>query len=303
VLLAAKEINYRPNYAARMLKTQKSKTIALILPTDEANPNANLFYMDLLLGIMKKLSETDYDIIVSNYSGYTEGERSLRAVQVCQKQWVDAIILVPSSVNPDQLKVLRQMDVPFVLADRRVDDPDFSCVDSDNETGTARAVELLAKSGRKRIGFIGGAQHVSTGIARYTGYRKAIDGLGCGFGDELVERPKRYSIDDGGLCTKALLQKEVDGFVVSDNTLTMGAVLELNRQGVRIPDDVGIIGYDDFDWMELMRPPLTTVKQQVYHMGYLAADMVMRKLSGAGVNEKIMLDTSIVVRKSHGVSE
>ena len=80
----------------------------------------------------------------------------------------------------------------------------------------------------------------------------------------------------------------------------MGAVLELNKQGVKIPEDVGIIGYDDFDWMDMITPPLTTVKQQAYQMGYVAAEMIIRKLTGLDVNEKVMLDTSIVMRNSHG---
>ena len=82
VLRAAREIGYRPNLAARMLKTQRSNTIAFVIPTDESNPNANFFYMNILMGIMRKLSESDYDIIVSNYSASTPGEKSLRAVQV-----------------------------------------------------------------------------------------------------------------------------------------------------------------------------------------------------------------------------
>jgi len=300
VLLAAREINYRPNLAARMLRTQKSNTIALVIPTDESNRNANFFYMDVLLGIRKKLWETDYDVIVSNYGASAESERSLRAVQFLQKQWVDGIILVPSSRNPNQITVLREMGVPFLLLDRRVDGSDFSCVDSDNETGAYEAVSLLARSGKKKIGLIGGGLNVSSGATRYSGYKKAICSCGFDYEDEYVILAKQYSIENGSLYARELLKRGVDGIFVSDNELTMGAVLELNRQGVKIPEDIGIIGYDDFDWMDMITPPLTTVKQQAYQMGYVAAEMIMRKLTGMDVNEKVMLDTSIVMRKSHG---
>jgi LacI family transcriptional regulator len=300
VLLAAREIGYRPNLAAQMLRTQKSNTIALVIPTDESNHNANFFYADILLGIQKKLWETDYFVIISHYDASAESERSLRAVHLLKKQWVDGIILVPSSRSPNQLTVLKEVGVPFLLLDRRVDGSDFSCVDSDNQTGAYEAVSLLTRSGKKKIGLIGGGLRVSTGAMRYSGYKKAIRECGFDYEEEYVVLVNKYSIENGRLSARELLNRGVDGIFVSDNVLTMGVVLELNSQGIKIPEDIGIIGYDDFDWMDMITPPLTTVKQQAYQMGYIAAEMMIRKLNGIDVNEKIMLDTSIVMRKSHG---
>jgi LacI family transcriptional regulator len=300
VLLAAREIDYRPNLAAQMLRTQKSNTIALVIPIEESNRNANYFYADILLGIQKKLWETDYYVIISHYGASTESERSLRAVQLLKKQWVDGIILVPSSRSPNQLTVLKELGVPFLLLDRRVDGSDFSCVDSDNEKGAYEAVTLLARSGKKKIGLIGGGLRVSSGAERYSGYKKAIRDCGFDCEEEYVILVNQYSIENGRLSARELLKRGVDGIFVSDNLLTMGTVLELNSQSIKIPQDIGIIGYDDFDWMDMITPPLTTVKQQAYQMGYVAAEMMIRKLNGMDVNEKVMLDTSIVMRESHG---
>jgi len=300
VLLAAREIDYRPNLAAQMLRTQKSNTIALVIPTEESNRNANYFYADILLGIQKKLWETDYFVIISHYGASSESERSLRAVQLLKKQWVDGIILVPSSRSPNQLTVLKELGVPFLLLDRRVDGSDFSCVDSDNETGAYEAVSLLARSGKKKIGLIGGGLRVSSGAKRYSGYKKAIRDCGFDYEDEYVILVNQYSIENGRLSARELLKRGVDGIFVSDNVLTMGTVLELNSQGIKIPQNIGIIGFDDFDWMDMITPPLTTVKQQAYQMGYVAAEMMIRKLNGMDVNEKVMLDTNIVMRESHG---
>lgn len=300
VLLAARQIGYRPNLAARMLRTQKSNTIALVIPTDEANRNANFFYMDILLGIRKKLDQTDYSVLIANYGAQAESERSLRGLQVLQKQWVDGIILVPSSRNPNQLNIIREMDVPYVLVDRRIDGTDFSCVDSDNEAGAFEAVSLLARSGKTRIGMLGGGLRVSSCAARYSGYLRAARELGFDYTDEYVILTNTFSIENGCTYAADLLKRGVDGIFVADNVLSMGAVLELNRQGIRIPDEVGIVAFDDYDWMDMTTPPLTTVKQQAYQMGYVAAEMIMRKLNGMDINEKVMLDTSIVLRKSHG---
>lgn len=299
VLEAAKSIGYRPNLAAQFLRTQKSSTIALVIPTDEGNHNANFFYMDVLLGIRRKLLETGYDVIVSNYGLTSEHEKSLSAVKVCQKQWVDGVIFVPSSKSSEQLNVLRAMDVPFVLIDRKVDGGGFSYVGSDNESGAYEAVRLLASKGRKRIGFIGGNLAVSSGYERYNGYCRALADSGLSYDDAYTGLTQGYSIARGSECAKALLEKGIDALFVSDNSLTMGAVIELNRQGVLIPGQVAVIGYDNFDWMDLMMPPLTTVKQQSYQMGYVAAEMVMRKLNGMDTEERIILGTELVLRGSH----
>ncbi len=302
VLDAARSISYRPNLAAQFLKTQKSNTIALVIPTDEGNTNANFFYMDLLLGIRKKLLETGYDVIVSNYGLSGDQEKSLRAVKVCQKQWVDGVIFVPSSKDSAQLEVLRSMGVPFVLIDRKVDGNGFSYVGSDNEKGSYDAVMLLASQGRKKIGFIGGNLNVSSGLERYNGYMRALAEAGFSCGDEYVQLTQVQTVNHGAECAKELLNKQIDALFISDNTLTMGAVIALNRQGVSIPREVAVIGYDNFDWMDLITPPLTTVKQQSYQMGYMAAEMVMRKLSGMDTEERITLGTELVLRGSHGES-
>ncbi len=300
VLEAAKSISYRPNLAAQFLKTQKSNTIAFVIPTEEGNTNANFFYMDILLGIRKKLLETGYDVIVSNYGLCGDQEKSLRALKVCQKQWVDAVLFVPSSKDSAQIEVLRSMGVPFVLVDRKVDGGGFSYVGSDNEKGSYDAVSLLASQGRKTIGFIGGNLNVSSGLERYNGYKRALADAGFTYGDEYAQLTEAYSMGRGAECARSLIKSGIDALFISDNTLTMGAVNELKNEGISIPDRISVIGYDNFDWMDLITPPLTTVKQQSYQMGYVAAEMVMRKLSGMDSEERMTLGTELVLRASHG---
>lgn len=300
VLAAADKIGYRPNLAARMLRTQRSNTVAFIIPTDEENPNANFFYMDVLLGIHKKLVETNYNVIVTTYGGAGSGERSLSAVELCKQQWVDGVIFVPSSKNAKQLDVLREMDIPFVLADRKVDGFGYSFVGSDNESGAFHAVMELARGGRKRIGFIGGALANSSGSERFNGYRTAMETSGLGYEEDLAVMAERFSVKEGENCTRKLLEKDIDALFVADNILTMGALRELNRSQVRIPDQVAIIGFDYFEWMGFLSPPLTSVRQRSRQMGYVAAEMLMRKLNGMEGNERIILETELVLGNSHG---
>ncbi|MCI2058107.1 MAG: LacI family transcriptional regulator [Oscillibacter sp.] len=303
VMEAAEQIGYRPNLAARMLRTQKSNTIAYIIPTDEHDRNANFFYMDVLLGIHQKLRETGYSVLVANYSAANEGERSLSALEVFKKQWVDGVIFVPSSRNRAQLDALREMKVPFVLADRQVDGDDYSSVTSDNEQGTYDAVQLLGSCGRRRIGLIGGGVQNSSGYERCRGYTRAIEALGQDTGTDLMVLVSEFSTDRGKSATRTLLERGVDGILVADNALMVGVVEELQHRQVRIPDDVGIVGYDDFDWMKFTSPPLTTVCQQAHRMGYAAAQMMMDQLAGQTENRRVKLETSLILRASHGTPE
>ena len=299
VLAAAEKIGYRPNLAARMLRTQRSNTVALIIPTDEANRNANFFYMDVLLGLQKKFTEINYNVIVTTYSGVRNGERSLSAVEICKQQWVDGVVFVPSSKSAKQLDVLREMDIPFVLVDRNVDGGGYSFVGSDNEGASFNAVNLLIDSGRRRIGFIGGALTNSSGSERFKGYRSAMESSELGFDESLAAMAAQFSVTDGENCARLLLERGVDAIFAADNVLTMGVMRELVRQNVSIPAQVAIVGYDYFDWMGFLSPPLTSVQQRSHHMGYVAAELLIRKLNGMEGNEKIILETELVLGGSH----
>jgi LacI family transcriptional regulator len=297
---AAKEIGYKPNIAARMLRTQKSGTIALIIPGSDANPNAGYFYMDVIMGIRRKMVESNHELIISSYDPQDGSERSLNALQILKKQWIDGIILVPSANSRGQIEVIRELGLPFVLLDRRDDDDECSCVDSDNEGGAREAVNLLAACGWKRIGFVGGNLATSTGRQRYNGYTAALAHQGKVYDESLVRICNGFSMLRGMECAAELLANKADALFVADNTMMLGAVRWLNEHGVAIPGQIGIVGYDDFEWMEMMNPPITTVKQKAHQMGYTAADMLFGKCSGEQSNEKIVLGTSLVIRKSHG---
>jgi len=299
ILQAAKEVGYKPNIAARTLRIQKSNTIAIIIPSDIGNTNANYFYMDVIMGLRKKMMETNYELIVSTYDPHGGVEKSLPSAQVLRQHWVDGVIVVPSSHSQRQIKSIREMGLPYVLLDRRSDD-DSSCVTSDNQKGAADAVRLFAACGKRRIGFIGGTG-TATGRQRYSGYMEALETLGLPIDDSLIRLFSSYSLDQGEQGARWLLASGVDAILAADNVMMMGTLCALKTDGIRIPEEVGVIGFDDFDWMDMLSPPLTTVKQQAYQMGYIAAEVLLRKLSGIDTIEVVVLDTTLVVRESHGI--
>ncbi len=298
VLSAAKVVGYRPNMAARMLRTQKSNTIAIIIPSDTNNMNANYFYMDVIMGVRKKMFETQYELIVSTYDPHGGVQQSLPSAQVLRQHWVDGVIVVPSSHSQRQIRSIREMGLPYVLMDRRSDD-ESSCVTSNNKKGVADAVRLFAACGKRRIGFIGGIGS-ATGQQRYAGYLEALAELNMPADEALILLSPSYSLARGEECAVRLMETGADAILAADNVMVMGALRALKAAGARIPEDIGIIGFDDYDWMGMVSPPLTTVRQQAFQMGYIVAEVLMRKLGGIKTNEVIVLDTSLVVRQSHG---
>lgn len=299
VLQAAKLVDYKPNAAARMLRTKKSNTIAIIIPSDINNKNANYFYMDVIMGVRKKMFETQYELIVSTYDPHGSADHSLPSTHVLQKQWIDGIIVVPSSHSQRQIRAIQSMNLPYVLLDRRSDD-ESSCVSSDNKKGILEAIRLFASCGKKRIGFIGGTSS-ATSRQRHAGYMDAMREMDLPTQEELICLTSSYSLLNGKQCAEQLIANRVDAIFIADNVMMMGAMDALRAENVKVPDEIGIIGFDDFDWMSMVSPPLTTLKQQAYEMGYIAAEVLIRKLGGMETNEVIALDTTLVIRESHGV--
>lgn len=300
VLTAARAIGYKPNLAGRTLRTQKSQTIALIIPSADANPHAGYFYMDVITGVRRKMIETHYELIISSYDLNAGAECCLDAMPVLSNHWVDGIILVPSAEAQKQIKAIRDLDLPFVLLDRRVDRADVSYVVSDNERGSQAAVKLLADCGWQRIGFIGGNLSTSTGLQRLNGYKSALRLLGRTCDSALVQCCNGFSYQKGMTCMAELLQQDADAVFVADNTMMMGAIHYLNESGIDIPGQMGIVGYDDFTWMAMMNPPITTVRQEANQLGYTAAEILFRRFCGSQDHEKVVLATSLTIRKSHG---
>lgn len=299
VLQAAKLAGYRPNAAARMLRTKKSNTIAIIIPSDINNKNANYFYMDVIMGVRKKMFETQYELIVSTYDPHGGADHSLPSTHVLQKQWIDGIIVVPSSHSQRQIRAIRDTNLPYILLDRRSDD-ESSCVSSDNKKGILEAIRLFVSCGKKHIGFIGGTSS-TTSRQRHAGYLDAMREMNLPVEERLICLSSVYSLSNGKQCAEQLIASHVDAILVADNVMMMGAMNALKAENVKIPEEIGIIGFDDFDWMSMVSPPLTTVKQQAYEMGYIAAEVLVRKLNGMESNEVITLDTTLVIRASHGV--
>lgn len=298
---AIEQTGYKPNLAAQMLKTQRSKTVALIMPSTEPNNSTNTFFFNVLTGAKDELQKAGYELIISTYAeSCSSGD--LEKIPVLKKHWVDGVLLVPDSRYPRSSNLLNEIGLPLVLLDRKIDGLQVPSVSSDNESIVTEAIELLYDNGRRRIGYMGGPQAFSTSFERYRGYTSALTKLGLPLEENLLQTDCDYTISYGFLAAKRLLDQGADAIFSANSMLTMGLIKCLNQQKILVPAEVAIIGFDDYDWTEIVSPPITAVRQDSYQMGCVAAQTLVTLLDGKIPQQNnIVIPSTLTLRRSHGI--
>ncbi len=300
VLKAAREIGYRPNLAARTLKTKKSKTIGLAIPRVERGKATNYFYMDIVAGVHARLNEGHYSLIIGTYQESNRDD-ALFSLDILEKRWADGLLVVPNSREEKSIRQIVKSGVPFVLIDREVKGASSAYVVSANEKGAYEAVRLMFEGGKRKIAFVGSMLRTSASYDRFLGYKRCVAEFDGAVGKDAVILNEQQSIESGMTSAARLVAAGFDGIFVSDNILTIGVFRYLKQNKVRIPGDVSLIGYDDYDWMNDVEPAITTVRQKPYEMGYRAAGMLLERLENpdSRKRQRLVLDTELVLRNSH----
>ena len=297
--LAVQEIGYKPNLAAQMLKTNRSHIIALIIPSTEPNNSTNCFFFDVLNGAREQLHARGYDLMVATYSEQ-ESEKHLANLQILEKRLVDGVLLVPFDRDPASLTAICSLNLPIVLVDRRVNSSTLPSVYADNSSGARKAVRLLAQSGRKRIAFLCGNCDFSTSYDRHLGYLEEMNTLGLQVDEDLVFINLPYQLQTGREVAQKLLDRGIDAVFSANNVLLMGVLQYFSEHNVVVPRDVSVIGFDDYDWMNIAPSPITAPFQDPYRMGAEAARLMLETIDGKDThNTEIVLPCELIIRESH----
>lgn len=289
---AMQQIGYRPNRAARTLKTQKSNTIAMLMPEIEPGNPSNMFFMNVLSGAKEVLEANGYDLLISTYHEQADETAS---PSILQKQWVDGLLAVPNRFD----QPMDTADLPTVLIDRTIAHTKCPCVHTDNRRAAAEAVELLLKNGKKRIGYIGGPLSFSTGHDRLLGYQDALAAAQIPADQALIEADLPHSMENGARAAYALIDQKTDAIFASNNVLAMGALQAMQQQSVAVRQQIALVAYEDYEWMALTQPPLTTVRQESMQMGSKAAELLLDLLQGKPVPQDTIIPASLILRQSH----
>jgi LacI family transcriptional regulator len=284
---AIKELNYKPNEVARTLFKKTSKTIGLIVP-DISNP----FFPELVRAVEDVTNIYDYTVILCNSDEKSEKEKEY--IEVLKQKYVDGIIL---TTNQLEIAEVSELDVPVVVLDRPFNHS-FPSVIADNYGGARMATRHLYEIGCRKIAHIQGPPHVVNAVERFNGYRDEMKELGLW--DENLIILGNYQLKQAKEAVlQALKEHEIDGIFAGNDVMAVGALKAVQQLGLRVPEDVAIIGYDGIPLTEMTTPELSTISQPIYEMGVIAARLLMKRIEGKPL-EKIhhVLSVQLIQRES-----
>lgn len=285
VEVAIRKLNYRPNLLARSLAKQKTHTIGMIVP-DIANP----FFPMVVRGAEDAAQKRGYNLLLCNSDDTQVKEES--ALELLLSKRVDGILLTKAicDITPSLRQMIEEMNIPIVLVMRTFPKISKDAIITDDYQGAYEAVCHLARSGRSRIGLMGGPMKVSNGKARWQGFHDGLkaSGLSC---DPALVIEGDYRMESGYRGGHVLLSHRPDGVYVANYLMTVGLLKAAEEMGLRCPEDFGLVSFDDYPWLGIFRPKLTTVELPKYQLGLEAADLLLDRLggkTGPGVLKKLL---------------
>jgi len=254
ILKVAQELGYVQNATAVALRTKKTRTLGVAI-ADNRNP----FYAEVLNGIEAAAREKNYHIILANTQ--RDYKKEEEAINLLLAKRVDGLLITPVQDRDDDIKNLIDANIPFVIVGRDFENINVDAVYNDEVKGGFLATEYLIKKGHKRIALVNGFLHKSPAKGRLEGYKKALKEYGIPFDDALVSAGE-IDVKDGYERTKQLFEKGLDfsAIFTYNDMMAFGAMQAIREKSLRVPQDIGLVGYDDIPFSSLMAPPLTTIR-------------------------------------------
>ena len=295
VLDSAERLGYRPNPIARGLKTNKSYTIAVVVP-DLRNP----LFPPIARGIEERLEPAGYTSLLANTDN--DHEREKLSFETLRARQVDGFITGTARRQHPLLRELADTGIPLVQVNRRMDDDDVPSVVADDIAGVRLAIDHLVELGHTQIAHVAGSLEVSTGQQRFDGFLKAMADRGVPVDERLIPTALNYSEAEGQRLTRALLDGGLPftAILAGNDLMALGCIDAINEAGLRCPEDVSVVGFNDMDWSARFAPPLTTVRVPHYDLGVQAADLILERQTTEtpGPAKHLVLPVEMVVRGS-----
>ena len=288
----AGELGYRASAVARGLATSKTRTVGLVVTTI-----ADPFVAGVVAGIEDAANANGYSVVLAN--SHADPEREMMVVRSFAERRVDGVIVTASRVGALYVPMLSKMRVPIVLVNNQHPGEFTHSVMIDNLEASAHATDHLIHLGHRRIAYLGDRYGHQSDTERFGGYRQALDEADLPFRPELVVhgdgKPEGGIEAMGRLLALAVPPTAV--FCYNDMT-ALGALRRIRVSGLRVPDDISLVGFDDLYIAQYTDPPLTTVRQPKRQMGRLAMEVLLRLLQGSQSEHTIRVPGELVGRES-----
>ncbi|MGM0865682.1 MAG: LacI family DNA-binding transcriptional regulator [Bacillota bacterium] len=266
VLTAAKKIGYRPNASAKNLKKNKSEIIGFFL-SGFTGP----FFNEILEGVQDVVIKNGYEMVVC---------ASNSKHRLLIESYVDGAIILNFHVDDHTIDFLANEKMPIVALDREMNNPHIKNVLLQNKVGIELAVKHLVDNGHQRIGFIGGSYDSFDGEMRLAGYKESLKKYNVPFNEEDVIRARFTEISSLLVMDDYIKKNDIypTAFVCANDEMAMGAIKALQQNGISVPNDVAIVGFDDIALSKHFNPPLSTVRIQKKLWGKTAAEVLFKML-------------------------
>ncbi|WP_328501061.1 LacI family transcriptional regulator [Streptomyces sp. NBC_00457] len=297
---AIAELGYVPNLAARSLAGRRADAVALAMTERDWRLFGEPFFSEIVQSVGDALADTSVQLLLTLVR--TDAERR-RFVEYARGGRVDGVLLMSVRAEDRLPDMLAEAGLPTVLLGRRSGDEHITYVDADNVGGARGAVEHLLRGGRRRIAAVTGPLDMYVTQCRLRGYREALAAAGLDPLPSLVVEGD-FTEASGRRATAELLEKhpDMDAVFAASDTMAAGALGVLRAAGRRVPEDVAVIGFDDFPLGQHTEPPLTTVRQPLEEIGETMVRLLMEELRETGQPEvawrHVILRTRLVVRDS-----
>ena len=285
---------YEPNLIARSLKKRKTNTVGFIVP-DIGNPS----FAEIVKGCYEVFDKNGYYVFLS--SSENSPEKEVEIIKDLLSMLIEGIILIPATTVKRDIAFFTRMECPIVILDREIDGLNKDKVILSNKKGAYDATKLLIDNGNKKIVILGGLKAAKTAQKRFEGYKEAMDEKGI-FNEKYVFWGD-FSIDSGyKMMNEAIsyLGKEIEAVFASNDFIALGAINSIKENGLKIPEDISIIGFDDMFFSAYLNPPLSTVHVPFNDEGIIAAKLLLKKMGNplSHEGERIIVDTNIILRES-----
>jgi len=293
VLQIAQELGYVQNATAVALRTKKTRTLGVAI-ADNRNP----FYAEVLNGMEMSAREKNYHIILANTQ--RDYKKEEEAINLLLTKRVDGLLITPVQDRDDDIKNLIDANIPFVIVGRDFENIEVDAVYNDEVKGGFLATEYLIKKGHKRVALINGFLHKSPARGRLEGYKKALNKYRIPLDDSLISVGD-INMEDGHERTKQMLEKNIDftAIFAYNDMMAFGAMQAIKEKGLRIPEDIGLVGYDDIPFSSLISPSLTTIRLKKQELGAESVKLLLSRINGNRKKmKKIMLDVELQIRES-----
>jgi len=297
VLEVIEETGYQPNIAARTLASNQSRILGLMIPAILSNVFTNPYYPRLIQGITHACNEANYTLTFFMFQ--TPEEQQVGTSRIVNNALLDGLIVNADYNENSLIERLMKARMPFVQIGKPIDDMPIHYVDADNFLGGKIATQHLIDMGRQRIGQVATAKNAA-GEERNEGYMAALEENDMEVDENLIV-PGDFSEHQAYRVTKDLLKQKPDGIFVQSDWMAIGVIRAVQEAGLRIPDDIAIVGFDDLPIAVRDKPHLSTIRQPIESIGSAAVETLLRVIENPDIGQQqVKLPVELVIRDTCG---